>query len=317
MKEIVALAGGVGGAKLAHGLYRALPPDSLAVVVNTGDDFTHWGLHISPDLDTVMYTLAGVANEATGWGVKDETWNALDAIGRLDAPTWFRIGDRDLATHVVRTAALREGRTLTEATAALSRALGIAAHLLPMTDDAVPTFVQTPDGWLPFQDYFVRRGHRDLVLGVRFDGIERASVPQTVRDAVARADAIIFCPSNPLVSIGPILDLPAMRDLLRGRDVPRVAVSPIVGGRALKGPADTMLGGMGHESSALGVARLYGDVLTGLVIDERDAHFADPIRALGLDVLVVNTVMQTVEDRQRLAEMVLGWCDRGGGRRAA
>lgn len=316
MTQIVALAGGVGGAKLAHGLYAALEPHSLSVIINTGDDFIHWGLHISPDIDTVMYTLGGIANEVTGWGVKDETWTALNAMGRLDAPTWFGIGDRDLATHVVRTAALREGQTLTEFTAALCRSLGVHARLLPMTDDLVPTYVQTPDGWLPFQDYFVRRGHRDEVLSVRVDNIERATLPTGVKQAIADTDAIVFCPSNPLVSIGPILDVPGMRDLIKGRAVPRIAVSPIVGGRALKGPADKMLGGMGHESSALGVARMYRDILSGLVIDEKDAASADAIRALGMDVLVTNTVMQSIEDRRTLAEAVLQWCTDLAGRPA-
>ncbi len=316
MTQIVALAGGVGGAKLAHGLYAALEPHSLSVIINTGDDFIHWGLHISPDIDTVMYTLGGIANEVTGWGVKDETWTALNAMGRLDAPTWFGIGDRDLATHVVRTAALREGQTLTESTAALCRSLGVHARLLPMTDDLVPTYVQTPDGWLPFQDYFVRRGHRDEVLSVRVDNIERATLPTGVKQAIADTDAIVFCPSNPLVSIGPILDVPGMRDLIKGRAVPRIAVSPIVGGRALKGPADKMLGGMGHESSALGVARMYRDILSGLVIDEKDAASADAIRALGMDVLVTNTVMQSIEDRRTLAEAVLQWCTDLAGRPA-
>ena len=316
MTHIVALAGGVGGAKLAHGLYTALPPGSLSVVVNTGDDFIHWGLHISPDIDTVMYTLAGIANEVTGWGVKDETWTALNAMGHLDAPTWFGIGDRDLATHVVRTAALREGQSLTESTAALCRSLGVRARLLPMTDDLVPTFVQTPDGWLPFQDYFVRRGHRDEVLGIRVDGIEQAALPVGVSEAITNADAIVFCPSNPFVSIGPILQVPGMRDLVATRSVPRIAISPIVGGRALKGPADKMLGGLGHESSALGVARLYRDILSGLVIDGKDREYADAIRALGFDVLVTNTVMQTIEDRQTLAEVVLEWCSDLQGRPA-
>ena len=306
---IVALAGGVGGAKLAQGLYMALPADTLAVVVNTGDDFTYWGLSVSPDLDTVMYTLAGVANEATGWGVRDETWQALAAVGRLGGETWFRIGDQDLATHVLRTAALREGRPLSSVTAELGRALGIRAGLYPMSDEPVATMVQTPDGWLAFQDYFVRRQHRDEVLDIRLEGIERATVAAPARAAIASAAAIIVCPSNPFVSIAPVLELAGMRELLAAQPVPRVAVSPIVGGKALKGPADMMLQGLGHEVSALGVARLYRGLLTGMVIDRLDAAAEDAIRTLGFDVLVTNTVMRTVADRQRLAEEILRWCE--------
>jgi LPPG:FO 2-phospho-L-lactate transferase len=306
--NIAALAGGVGGAKLAHGLYMALPPDSLSVVVNTADDFTHWGLKISPDLDTVMYTLAGIANESTGWGVADETWSALAMAGRFRADTWFRIGDQDLMTHVLRTAALAAGRSLSHITAELAEALGIRARLLPMTDATVATTVQTPDGWLAFQDYFVRRRHADQVLDVRIEGTEDARVAPGVAAAVANAEAIIFCPSNPIVSIGPILALPNMQELLAARAVPRIAVSPIVGGKALRGPADTMLSALGHESSALGVARIYQGLVSGMVIDRLDQEDEAAIRALDMEVLVVDTIMRSVADRQRLAQDILAWC---------
>ena len=305
--RIVALAGGVGGAKLAHGLYHSLPADMLTVVVNTGDDFVHWGLNISPDLDTVMYTLGEIANEATGWGVKDESWNALAAIGRLGAETWFAIGDKDLATHVVRTEALRGGRSLTAITRAMARALGIRAMLLPMTDDPVATTVQTPDGWLAFQDYFVRRHHADPVLAIKIEGVEEAGVTAEVERAIAGCDLIIFCPSNPIVSIGPILGLRGMRETLAACAAPRIAVSPIVGGKALRGPADTMLDALGHECSALGVARIYSDLITGMVIDHQDAGQAEAIRALGLQVLVTDTVMRSVADRDKRAAAILQW----------
>lgn len=308
--KIAALAGGVGGAKLAHGLYQALAPDSLTVIVNTADDFTYWGLHISPDLDTVMYTLAGIANESTGWGVADETWSALGTAGRLGGETWFRIGDQDLATHVLRTQALRAGKSLTGVTADFTTRLGIRARLLPMTDAAVATWIETPDGWLAFQDYFVRRQHRDPVRAIRIDGIEQAEATGEARQAIESADAIIFCPSNPIVSIGPILALLGMQDLLKSCSVPRVAVSPIVGGKALRGPADTMLSALGHESSALGVARLYQGLLTGIVIDELDAEDAPAIRKLGMEVLVTGTVMRSIPDRRSLAERILEWCAR-------
>ena len=308
MRSVVALAGGVGGAKLAHGLYGSLPADALTVVVNTADDFVHWGLNISPDLDTVMYTLAGIANEATGWGVADETWNALAAIGRLQGKTWFRIGDQDLATHLRRTEALRAGESLSAITARMAAALGIRAALLPMSDDRVATMVRTPDGLLGFQDYFVRRQHRDAVQGIELQGIDTAAVAPSVGEAIPTADAIVFCPSNPIVSIGPILALAGTRELLESCTVPRVAVSPIIGGKALRGPADAMLQGLGHEPSALGVARIYQGLLTGMVIDDLDADQAEAIRALGMDVLVTNTIMRTIDDRRRLASVILDWC---------
>ena len=306
--QVVALAGGVGGAKLAHGLYHALPPDSLTVVVNTADDFVHWALHISPDLDTVMYTLAAIANEATGWGVADETWSAIEAIGRLGGETWFRIGDRDLATHVRRTEGLRAGKSLTAVTAELARALGIRARLLPMCDEPVATMVETPAGLLAFQDYFVRRGHHDQVTGIQLHGVERAAPTSLVTATLQAARVVVFCPSNPIVSIGPILAMPGMKQLLSGLDVPRVAVSPLVHGKALRGPADSMMTALGHDSSALGVARLYQGIVTGMVIDQVDTDLEPAIRALGMDVLVADTIMRTVDDRRRLADEILAWC---------
>jgi LPPG:FO 2-phospho-L-lactate transferase len=307
---IVVLAGGVGGAKLADGLYRSLAPDTLTVIVNTGDDFDLYGLHISPDADTVLYTLAKLANPETGWGIAGDTFATLEMLRRYGEDTWFLLGDRDFATHIQRTRWLHEGQSPTRVADALRAALGVRAQLLPMSDAQVATRVRTPDGELAFQDYFVRRQHRDEVLGIRFEGIEAAQPSDAVRAAIADAEAIVFCPSNPIVSIGPILAIPGMRDLLRAARAPRVAVSPIVAGQALRGPADRMLAGLGDEVSALGVARLYRDVLDGIVIDASDAELAGRISAeLGLRVLATDTIMRGVDDRQRLARETLRFAE--------
>jgi LPPG:FO 2-phospho-L-lactate transferase len=303
---IVAFAGGVGGAKLAHGLYQTLPPDTLTVVVNTADDFDLWGLRISPDLDTVMYTLAGLANKETGWGVAGDTWQMFEMLERYGYDTWFRLGDRDVATHIARTEQLRAGRSLTDITASFAQALGIAAALLPMCDEPVMTLVDTPAGQLQFQDYFVRRHHSDPVHAITLGGIEQATVSPEVRKAITEAEAIIFCPSNPIVSIGPILALPGMRALLEERRAPKVAVSPIVGGKALRGPADQMLRGLGYDVSAYGVASIYHGLLDVFVIDKVDAEQRDRIEQLGMRVLVTDTVMRDEADRRRLAEEILG-----------
>lgn len=304
---IVALAGGVGGAKLAQGLSLALPPDDLTVIGNTADDMIHFGLRISPDLDTVLYTLAGMANPTTGWGIAGDTTRTLDLLERLGAEDWFLIGDLDFAIHIRRSALLAAGQSLTAATAALTRGLGVRAAILPMCDEPVATVVETPDGPLSFQDYFVRRRHQDPVTAIRFAGIEAATVPDGVAAALASAEVIILCPSNPLVSLGPILAVPGFRDRLTAAPGPRVAVSPIIGGRALKGPADRMLAGLGHDVSPLGVARLYRDFLDGLVLDEEDAALAPEIEALGLRTLVTRTIMGEADDRRRLAVETLGF----------
>jgi len=303
--RVVALAGGVGGAKLAAGLQEALPAGELAVVVNTADDFELWGLHISPDLDTVMYTLAGLANPETGWGVRGDTFASLEMLGRYGEDTWFRLGDRDLATHILRTARLREGRTPTEVAASLAGALGVPSRLLPMCDERVRTVVQTPEGTLEFQEYFVRRGQRDEVLAVRFRGVEAARPTPAVREALAAAELVVFCPSNPVVSIGPILEVPGMREALAASPAPKVAVSPIVGGRALKGPADRMMFSLGHEPSARGVARMYGGLVDGMVVDRADGGERPDVEGLGMEVLVTGTVMRDAADRARLAREVL------------
>jgi LPPG:FO 2-phospho-L-lactate transferase len=301
--RVTVLAGGVGGAKLAHGM--DLAGADLTVVVNTADDVELHGLAISPDLDTVTYTLAGLADDVRGWGLAGETYATLDALRRLGEDTWFTLGDKDLATHVARTARLRAGATLTEVTAQLTAALGVRPRLLPMTDDLVATVVETADGSLGFQEYFVKRQHRDEVLGLTFVGAEQASPAPGVLDAVSGPDLLVVAPSNPFLSIAPILAVPGVRDALASSTARRVAVSPIVGGRALKGPAASVLASLGHDVSALGVARLYVGLVDVMCIDQADRGLAPAIEALGLDVLVTDTVMSGAEGRERLARELL------------
>jgi LPPG:FO 2-phospho-L-lactate transferase len=306
MTKIVALAGGVGGAKLAHGFAR-LCGKELAVVVNTADDFEHLGLHISPDVDTMMYTLAGIANPETGWGVGDESWNFLDQLARLGGPAWFRLGDRDLAVHVLRTAALRAGTRMTEITAGFCQELGIAARILPMTDGSVRTLVDTAEGLLPFQEYFVGRQCGVSVRGFSFAGIEAARLTSEVEAALASAslDAIVLCPSNPYVSLDPILSLPGVRERIAHALVPVVAVSPIIGGAAVKGPAAKMMRELGHEPSAFTVAAHFRDLIDGIVLDMADVALAPTIRSLGIEVETAPTLMRTEEDRLALARVCL------------
>jgi LPPG:FO 2-phospho-L-lactate transferase len=306
IERVVALAGGVGGAKLAHGLQLALPdPTRLSVIVNTADDFDLYGLRICPDLDTVMYTLTGWANPVTGWGVRDDSLTALDMLACFGEEPWFQLGDRDFATHILRTQRLRAGQPLSTVTRDLARALGSPATLIPMTDNPVATLLDTPAGRLDFQQYFVARHHADEVLGVVFRGIAEARPTDAALVALSEADAIIFCPSNPFVSVGPILAVPGLRAALAAAPAPKVAVSPIVGGRALKGPADQMLASLGHDVSAHGVARILGGAIDGLVIDEADADLAARIEADGTRVRVAQTVMQSDADRLELARVTL------------
>jgi LPPG:FO 2-phospho-L-lactate transferase len=303
---IVALAGGVGGAKLADGL-AAIVGSDLTVIVNTADDFEHLGLPISPDLDTVMYTLAGIANPETGWGVAGETWNFLDQVVRLGGPSWFRLGDRDLATHILRAIALRSGQNLTTMTDNLCRRLGIAARVLPMSDDPVRTIVHTREGNLPFQEYFVARKCEVPVTGFEFAGIEHArpteAVTQALRDR--ELEAIFFCPSNPFVSIDPILSLPGLCALIADAGVPVVAVSPIIAGAAVKGPAAKMMRELGHASTPLTVAGHYRNVVTGFVMDRADASFSALVAEEGMAVCVTDTLMRDAADRRRLAAQCL------------
>ena len=303
--KVCALAGGVGGAKLAAGLQEVLQPGQLTVLVNTADDFELWGLRICPDLDTVMYTLAGMANPQTGWGVEGESFDALRMLARYGEETWFKLGDRDLATHVLRTARLRAGEALTEVMSSLSAALGVRSSILPMCDEPVATVLDTPDGPLEFQEYFVRRGQRDEVLGVELRGIEDARPTDAVSRALAAADVVVLCPSNPVVSIGPILAVPGMQKAIAASRAPKIAVSPLVGGRALKGPADRMLDSLGYEVSATGVARIYEGLADGMVVDGIDAGERTGIEALGMKVLTTDAVMRDAGDRARLAREVL------------
>jgi LPPG:FO 2-phospho-L-lactate transferase len=305
--NVVALAGGTGGAKLAHGLQAAMPAGDLTVIVNTGDDTERHGLLVMPDHDAVMYMLAGRFDDERGWGIRGETWTVMDALAEYGEEAWFRLGDRDFATHIARTARIREGRALTTVVLALQRAIGMTTAILPMTDEPVRTQVRTDEGWLDFQEYFVHRLHAPEVHEVRFHGIEAAAPTAQVLAALDAADVIVIGPSNPIVSIGPILAGPiAGRAATRARaGVPVVAISPIVGGVALKGPADRMLVSLGHESSALGVARIYRDLATAFVLDTADATLEPEIGALGLRTLVTDTIMADDAGRARVARSVL------------
>ena len=302
---IVALAGGVGGSKLADGLYRRLAPDELSIIVNTGDDFQLYGLHISPDADTVLYTLAGLGNPETGWGIAGDTFETLQALGRYGEETWFQLGDRDFSTHILRTQRLRAGWKLTRVLASFTDALQVQARILPMSDDPIATVIRTAAGELAFQDYFVRRHHSDDVVGVTYAGMEVASLSEEAREAIGSAEAIILCPSNPVVSIGPILAVPGMRDLLRRVPAPIIAVSPLVKGQALRGPADRMLAGLGRVPSAATIAELYSDFLDGMVIDRQDSAESERITTLSIRVLATDIIMGEMDDRERLAGEVL------------
>lgn len=303
--KVTLLAGGTGGAKLAHGFQMALPPGDLSVIVNVADDTEAFGLLVCPDIDTILYTLAGLVDREQGWGVADDTATALAMLERYGEEAWFRIGDADLATHVHRARLLREGSSLTDATAAMTTALGVPSHLVPATDQPLRTFLQTDAGELDFQDYFVRRGQRDEVRAVRFDGADVARPSPAALVALATAELVVIGPSNPIVSIGPILAVPGMREAVVASPAVRIGLSGIVAGRALRGPADRMLVSLGHESSALGVARLYAGLLHGFVIDEADAALAPEIEALGMAVAVRPTVMRSDEDRVELARALL------------
>jgi LPPG:FO 2-phospho-L-lactate transferase len=307
--RVVALTGGVGGAKLGLGLARRLAAEDLAFVVNTGDDFEHLGLTICPDLDTLLYTLAGEADPERGWGRRDESWRFLETLAALGGERWFALGDRDLALHVVRTRALAEGRTLSEVTAALAARLGVGPALLPMSDDPVRTKVATADGELSFQHYFVRERCAPAVTGFRFDGAHRARANPAVLEALAspRLEAIVLCPSNPFVSLDPILAVPGLHGALEAAAAPVVAVSPLVGGLAVKGPTAKMMEELAVPRTAPAVASHYGALLDGLVLDAQDADEADAVRAVGPAVTVTRTLMESLEDRLALADAVLAF----------
>jgi LPPG:FO 2-phospho-L-lactate transferase len=301
--KVAALAGGVGGAKLVEGLAALLPSDSLTVIVNTGDDFEHLGLHISPDLDTVLYTLAGVANPETGWGRADETWHFLDRVRQAGGPTWFRLGDRDLVVHLERTHLLAVGIPLSRVTEQVARNLGVRVRVIPMSDDPVRTRVETDEGVLPFQEYFVARGCKPTVRRFHFDGAAASRPAPGVLPAFEHSHAVIMAPSNPFVSLDPILAVPGIRVALRGKTV--VGVSPIVGGRAIKGPAAKMFADLGIAPSAEAVARHFEGIWSGIVIDGKDRALAPRISRLGMAVQVTGTVMRDAADRRRLAGEVI------------
>ncbi|MEP6895284.1 MAG: 2-phospho-L-lactate transferase [Chloroflexota bacterium] len=304
--KIVALAGGVGGAKLAHGLAQILKPEELTIIVNTGDDFEHYGLSISPDLDTVCYTLAGLANPETGWGRVNESWNAFENFSKLGGLDWFRLGDQDLGTHLERTRRLKRGETLSQITRDFCKAWGIKHTVLPMSDQAVRTMVDTDEGELAFQEYFVHRRCEPRVKGFRFEGADRAEAAPGAKEAIQSADVVIICPSNPWVSIDPILKVIApASSALSLRSARIIAISPIIGGETVKGPAAKMYRELGIEPSAFAVANHYRGLASGFVLDKVDAQLNESVKGLNMQTLVTSTLMNSHEDRRQLASEVL------------
>ncbi|MGA2680294.1 MAG: 2-phospho-L-lactate transferase [Candidatus Bathyarchaeia archaeon] len=302
---ITALAGGVGAARFLTGLTKLVKEEDLSVIVNTGDDMEMFGLHISPDIDIVSYTLAGVVDEEKGWGIKGDTFQCLETLKKMGLETWFSIGDRDFATHIFRTDLLHKGFTLSKVTEETCRCLGIKANIMPMTDDKFETWIRTEEGLIHFEEYFVKRQAKDKVLGVEFVGSAKAKpVPETV-DSILNAEMIVICPSNPIVSIGTILSVDGIRDALRKTSAKIVGVSPIVDGAPIKGPADKLLRSFGFEVSAFSVAKLYADFLDTFVIDVKDGDEKGRIEQIGIDVKVTDTVMKCLEDKVRLARAVL------------
>jgi LPPG:FO 2-phospho-L-lactate transferase len=303
--KITTLAGGVGASKLLLGLYEAMNPSGLTIIVNTGDDIVLHGLKISPDLDIVTYTLAGVVDQKKGWGLRNETFHALKHLAAYGRPNWFNLGDRDLATHIHRTAMLAEGKTLSQAADSIRIALGVKSRILPMSDSPVPTIIDSNEGPLHFQEYLVKRRTEPIVKGIRFEGVESALPAPGVLEAIRDADCVLICPSNPLISIGPILAVPQIRDELRAHKERVFAVCPIVGGKSLKGPSDKMLAHLGHQPTALGVAKLYADFTGTFVIDPADKSQSPAISALGTKVAVLPTVMKTLAQKRKLARALL------------
>ena len=302
---IVALAGGVGAAKFLRGLVTVVPPETLTIISNTGDDIELYGLHISPDIDIVAYTLSGLVDEERGWGIQGDSFACLAMLQRYGEPTWFNLGDRDLATHIWRTQRRRAGQNLTEITAAFCQALRLSVRILPMCNQPVPSHIRTPAGLFHFQEYLVQRGGQEEVLQVLYQGVEQAEPAPGVCAALAQAEAILLCPSNPVISIGTILAVPGLRQAIQASPAPVVAVSPIIQGATLKGPADKMLHGLGFEVSAYGVAQYYAGLLHGLVIDTLDAALRPRLEGAGLHVAVTNTIMRTLADKQALARATL------------
>jgi LPPG:FO 2-phospho-L-lactate transferase len=305
LSSITALAGGVGASKLLLGLHDVMDPRALTVIVNTGDDIRLHGLKISPDLDIVTYTLASVVDSKKGWGFRGETFHALKRLAVFGRANWFNLGDRDLATHIHRTAMLAEGKSLADAAESIRNALGVKAHILPMSNEPVPTMIETDEGAMHFQEYLVKRRAKPLVRGIRFDGVVNARPAPGVLEAIRDAHRILICPSNPLISIGPILAVPGIREALRARKADVIAVCPIVGGKSLKGPSDKMLAELGHEPSAQGVARLYSDFTGTFVVDPADKSQAEAVRALNMNAVVLPTVMKTRTQKRKLARALL------------
>jgi LPPG:FO 2-phospho-L-lactate transferase len=303
--KITALAGGVGASKLLLGLYREMNPADLTIIVNTGDDIVLHGLKISPDLDIVTYTLAGVVDQEKGWGLRAETFHALKHLARFGRGNWFNLGDRDLATHIHRTAMLADGKTLSQAADAIRIALGVKSRILPMSDTPIPTIIDSNEGPLHFQEYLVKRRTKPVVKGIHFEGVESTQPAPGVLEAIRDADRILICPSNPLISIGPILAVPQVRNELRANKQKVFAVCPIVGGKSLKGPSDKMLAQLGHRPTALGVAQLYADFTGTFVIDPADKSQAPAITPLGMAVVILPTVMKTQAQKRRLASALL------------
>ena len=304
--NVLALAGGVGGAKLALGLTRLISPEQLTIVVNTGDDETFHGLHISPDLDTMLYTLSGISNPETGWGLAGESFNALEMLARYGSETWFNLGDRDLATHIRRTQLLGEGATLSQVTSELCNRLGVAHSIVPMSDDPVRTFLETDSGNLSMQEYFVKLRSEPSVRSVAYRGWEKATPSTEFDQALDEATLLVLCPSNPMLSTGPILALPGVRERVANREgCLRIAVSPIVGGEAVRGPAAKIMRELGHEATCIGVARMYADICDIMVIDEQDAGLASAIGELGLRAVIAPTIMNTEADKVALAKLIL------------
>jgi len=304
--KVAALSGGVGGAKLALGLDRVIASEDLVLVANTGDDFRHHGLHVAPDIDTLVYTLAGLNDDARGWGLAGETWGFMEALGRLGGEGWFNLGDRDLAMHVLRTEALAAGAALSEATDRIRRRLGVAARILPMSDAPIPTVVETVEhGPLPFQRYFVERQAAPTVTGFRFEGASEAAPAPGLLDALAAADLIVVCPSNPFISIDPILAVPGVRQALRDAAAPVVQISPIIAGEAIKGPTAKMFRELGFTPSPAAVAERYRDILDVMILDERDADRAGDVNALGIAARTEQTVMRSLDDKIALAKAAL------------
>ena len=300
-RSITCLAGGVGAARFLQGLANVFPPEATTIVVNTGDDLQYLGCHISPDLDIVTYALAGIVDRDKGWGIEGDTFNCLDQLAKYSAETWFRIGDRDFATHLLRTAFLLQGFNLSEVTEKIRASLRVKAHIIPMTDHVVATKIKTPGGVLEFQEYFVKRKFEDKVEDVTYEGAAVASPAPGVVPAIEKADLIILCPSNPILSIGPILAIPGIRDSISKTHAKIVGISPIVGGKALKGPLDKLMENLGLEVSPFGVAQLYQGLMTGFVVDQLDKSAIPKITGLGMRVLTTNTIMDSEQAKTQLA----------------